>query len=143
MLTAGDRVAASASAAVGAGAGGFVGGSLALGLSSLLAGFDARAGLLPLLVLPPVGAGLGAFLTASALNDSKVGLFGGAGAVGAATLWALVVGGLLVDDDDGLLSLPGGPGRFDLTFAATALVPAAVAVVGAGLLAPWFASPSE
>ncbi|MDP2342498.1 MAG: hypothetical protein Q8O67_16195 [Deltaproteobacteria bacterium] len=137
-VTAADRGLAAASASIGAAAGGFVGGSLALGLSAVLSGVDDRAALLPLLVLPPLCSGLGAFVSASAITDQRVGFAAGAGAVGATAAWAVVVGALLAGDEDRLLA-----GRFDLTFAATALVPAAVAVVGAGLVAPWFASPSE
>ena len=142
-VSAADRARAGAAAAVGGAAGGFVGGSLALGFSAVLAGFDERAALLPLLVLPPLGAGLAAFLTTTALSDQRAALAGGAAAAVATALWAVAVGALLAGDDDRLLSLPGGPGRFDLTFAATALVPAAVAVVAAGLTAPWFASSSS
>ena len=138
-----DRVVAGAGAAIGAAAGGFIGGSLALGLSAVLSDFDARASLLPLLVLPPLGAGLGAFVTGTAVSDPTVGLAGGAAAAGATAVWAIALAAVLVGDDDRLLSLPGEAGRFDLTFAATALVPAVVAVVGAGLVAPWFASPSQ
>ncbi len=129
------RVQAGAAAAIGGGAGGFVGGALALGLSAALSGVASSANLLPLVVLPPLFAGVGAWVVGGAIGGPTVGLAGGAGAGLLCVAWSVALGALVVSADQGLLA-----GRFDVTFAATALVPAVVGVVGAGLTAPWFAS---
>lgn len=132
-----DRVVAAAGAGIGGGAGGFVGGAVALGLSAALAAFDDRASLLPLVVLPPLFAGAGAFIVGTAVADSDVGLAGGAGAGGLCAVWSVVLGALLVSDPQGLL------GDQTITFAATAVVPALVGVTGAAVAAPFFAPPLE
>ncbi len=138
VVDANDRVVAAAGAAVGGAAGGFVGGSVALGLAAALSGFDARAALLPLIALPPLLSAAGAFIVGTAVADSNVGLAGAAGAGIGCAAWAVVLGALLVGNESGLLA-----DRADVTFAATAIVPAVIGVVGASLAAPWFAPAME
>lgn len=124
-----DRAVVGGAAAVGGGAGGFIGGAMALAASAALSGVDRNAALLPLVVLPPIGAASAAYVTGRAVGGPDVGFAASAGAGIACTLWSVGLGVLLASDAQGLL------GDQATTFGAAAVVPAVVGVVGAGVAA--------